>query len=172
MFSAVKSFWSDAKKRDTTLMLGGMGSLVFGTGPLAYAAFAFGARGAERTYRAKHDFDGTFSERWARAITFYEGTHQDSKNRAMHLVGMPFIVAGTAGLTVSSPFNPLSWPVYGPSLASFVGGWALNISGHLAFEKNNPAFAEDPLSFIAGPVWELDILRKQLSGQAGETAEA
>ena len=32
--------------------------------------------------------------------------------------------------------------------------WALNIIGHKAYEKKAPAFADDPLSFIAGPFWD------------------
>ena len=166
MLSTIKAALADKGTRDLALMVGGMGTLVAGAGPLALVPFLAGARGIEGAYRAKHGFDGTFAERWARAITFYEGTHQDPTNRALHLVGMPFIVAGTAGLTVSSPFNPLSWPVYGPSLASFAGGWALNLVGHAVYEKNAPALTEDPLSFIAGPMWELDILRKRLRGAA------
>ena len=31
----------------------------------------------------------------------------------------------------------------------------MNIVGHAVFEKNRPAFADDPLSFLAGPVWDL-----------------
>lgn len=156
---------SEDTRRDVAWMVGGMATLVVGAGPLALAPFLKGARGVERAYRRRHRFDGTFSERWARAISFYDGTHQNPTNRALHLVGMPFIVAGTAGLAVSSPFNPLSWPVYGPSLSSFTFGWALNLVGHAAFEKNSPALAEDPLSFLAGPMWELDLLRKKLRGQ-------
>jgi uncharacterized membrane protein YGL010W len=40
------------------------------------------------------------------------------------------------------------------SAAAFAGGWALNILGHMVYEKKKPAFAEDPLSFVAGPVWD------------------
>jgi uncharacterized membrane protein YGL010W len=37
----------------------------------------------------------------------------------------------------------------------------LNFIGHGKYEKNAPAFADDPLSFIAGPVWDFQqILRK------------
>jgi len=169
MLSKIKSMLSDDTQRDVALMVGGMASITF-AGPLALVPFLKGAKGVEKAYRTRHDFDGTFAERWARAIKFYDGTHQDPTNRALHMVGMPFIVAGTAGLAVSSPFNPLSWPVYGPSLASFAGGWALNLVGHAAFEKNSPAFADDPLSFVAGPMWEVDILRKKLTG--GLPAEA
>jgi uncharacterized membrane protein YGL010W len=31
----------------------------------------------------------------------------------------------------------------------------MNLVGHAVFEKNRPAFADDPLSFLAGPAWDL-----------------
>ena len=171
MFSRLKKLFTDESKRDLALTAGGMGALALGAGPFAALPFGLGIRGLEKQYRAKHDFEGTFSERWARSIKFYDGTHQDAMNKACHLVGMPFIVAGSAGLLVSSPVLPFTWPLYGASLASFAGGWTLNLAGHAVFEKNSPAFADDPLSFVAGPMWEIDLLRKKLTGVGrGEAA--
>jgi uncharacterized membrane protein YGL010W len=40
-------------------------------------------------------------------------------------------------------------------LGAFGVGWALNLVGHAAYEKRAPAFSEDGLSFLAGPVWDL-----------------
>ena len=45
--------------------------------------------------------------------------------------------------------------------ACFGTGWALNIIGHAAYEGRAPAFSEDALSFVAGPVWDL----QQLTGR-------
>ena len=47
---------------------------------------------------------------------------------------------------------------WGVAAGSFAFGWGLNIVGHQFFEKNAPAFKDDPLSFIAGPVWDLQQL--------------
>lgn len=166
MFSLLKSIVTEERKRDLAFTATGMGALVVGLGPLAAVPFGLGLRGLEKQWRRKHGFDGKFEERWARSVKYYEGTHKHPVNRALHVIGTPFILAGTAGLAVSSPLNPLSWPVYGPSVASFVGGWTLNLAGHALFEKNAPAFADDPLSFVAGPMWEVDLLRKRLAPQA------
>ena len=170
MFSKLKSIVTDERKRDLAFTAGGMGALVVGLGPLASIPFGLGVRGLEKQWRRKHEFTGKFDERWARSVKFYEGTHKHPVNRVLHVVGTPFILAGTAGLAVSSPLNPLSWPVYGPSVASFLGGWTLNLVGHAVFEKNQPAFADDPLGFVAGPMWELDLLRKRLGAARTATA--
>jgi uncharacterized membrane protein YGL010W len=45
------------------------------------------------------------------------------------------------------------------SWAAFNVGWTLNFIGHGVYEKNSPAFADDPLSFVAGPLWDLKQLR-------------
>ena len=161
---------TQGNKKDLGLAALGMGALLFGAGPLAIIPFGLGLRGMERKYRAKHDFEGTFAQRWARSVKFYEGTHQNSTNRVLHAIGMPFIVAGAAGLLVSSPLNPLSWPIYAASFASFAGGWAFNLAGHKFFEKNAPAFADDPLSFVAGPMWEIDLIRKKVAGKENKAA--
>ena len=38
--------------------------------------------------------------------------------------------------------------------------------GHAAFEKNAPAFKDDPLSFLAGPVWDLQQFIGKRKAQA------
>jgi len=151
------------EKRDLGLTALGMGGLLV-AGPFALIPFALGARGLEKQYRRKNGFSGSWKQRWRRAETFYESTHVDKTNRMLHLVGMPFIVAGSAGLMVSSPLNPLSWPVWAASAGSYTGGWALNLAGHKYFEKNAPAFEEDPLSFVAGPMWEVGLIKRQILG--------
>lgn len=150
--------------RNLGLVVAGGVALVAGAAALSLVPIGIGMRGMERAWRERHGFQGTWGERWARSERFYEGTHQNRTNRGLHMVGMPFIVGGTLGLMVSSPLLPITWPVYAMSTASFVGGWALNLVGHAAFEKNGPAFADDPLSFLAGPAWELGLLRRRLAG--------
>ncbi len=166
----------NGRGRDRALAIAGVAGLVLGAGPLAAVPFGLAMRNMERRYRAQHGFDGTFEERLARSVRFYETTHTNGVNRALHMVGNPVIAASTLGLAMSSPFRPLSWPLYAPSLVGFVSGWAANLVGHFGFEKNRPAFEEDPLSFIAGPVWEIGLLTRRVrdSGKpkdsAGESA--
>ena len=50
-------------------------------------------------------------------------------------------------------------------VGAFATGWALNIVGHQLFEKRAPAFSDDGLSFIAGPVWDLqEVLKFRRAG--------
>lgn len=144
----------DENKRAGALAVGGMAALAAGFKGAGLAMFVKGARQIEERWRADHDFDGTFRERWDRAIEFYESQHQDPTNRALHMIGIPMIVGGALGLLASPAFTP-PWAA---SVALFGAGWALNIVGHRRFENNAPAFFEDPLSFLAGPVWDVQNL--------------
>lgn len=159
----------DRRTRGVALAVGGMGTLITGGKLSALAMFAKGIRDIEAEWREAHpDFQGGVRERWQRAIEFYEQTHRNPTNRALHVVGIPIIVGGATGLLV--------WPRYSPpwiaSAGAFTLGWALNIAGHAFFEKNAPAFADDPLSFLAGPVWDLTQLRKWLSREEPATEAA
>ena len=51
-------------------------------------------------------------------------------------------------------------------------GWAFNIVGHAVYEKNAPAFADDPLSFIAGPAWDLQQMLAKWGGKADVASPA
>jgi len=147
----------EEKTRDIAFAVGGMGSLLLGSKLVSLGLFAKGFQGLEKQWRAKHpEFTGGWKERWAAATEFYESTHQNPTNRVLHMVGIPMIVGGAVGLLATPPFTP-PWMF---SAGTFAAGWALNIVGHSGFEKNAPAFADDPLSFIAGPVWDLRQLRK------------
>lgn len=149
---------TDRKARDIAFAVGGMGALAAGGKLSALALFAKGVQGLEATWREKHpEFTGGFGERWRKAAEFYEATHQNPTNRVLHMVGIPMIVGGAVGLLVSPSFSP-PWVA---SAGTFAAGWALNIAGHAFFEKNAPAFADDPLAFVAGPLWDL----QQLTGR-------
>lgn len=163
---------SDTKRKERVLGAAGVAGLLLGAGPLSLIPFGLSMRSMEARWREKRAFSGTFAERWAHSLVYYEGTHQNRVNRTLHVLGTPFIVGGTLGLMVSSPFIPFTWPIYVPALASFVGGWASNLAGHSVFEKNRPAFDEDPLSFLAGPVWELDLMRRGTLAPAGGTVQS
>lgn len=168
MLTRILDHLSDKKRRDLACTYGGMGLLLLGQKTLGLVVFAKGFAGLEEAYRATNEFDGTAAERWERAVAFYEATHQDATNRLLHQVGIPMILGGAAGLLAFKPFRPL-WAV---SAGSFTLGWTLNFIGHGVFEKKAPAFAEDPLSFIAGPAWDLGQMKAQLGRLLGAAPPA
>ncbi|MCA9538771.1 MAG: DUF962 domain-containing protein [Myxococcales bacterium] len=153
---------TDRRTRGVTLAAGGMAALATGSKLSGLGLFARGVVDIEDEWRAAHpEFVGGVRERWRLAIEHYEATHQHPTNRKLHLVGIPIIIGGATGLIV--------WPRYSPpwwlSAGAFGAGWGLNLVGHAVFERNAPAFAEDPLSFVAGPVWDLMNLKSALGGQ-------
>jgi hypothetical protein len=141
----------------TLFSVAGMAALLAGRKWLGLSLFAKGFVDLERGWRERyerdhgHAFYGGASGRWVAATKFYEQTHQNSTNRMLHIAGIPFIVAGAAGLLAFRPYRP-AWIA---SAVAFAGGWITNIVGHAVFEKNAPAFRDDPLSFIAGPIWDI-----------------
>lgn len=51
----------------------------------------------------------------------------------------------------------LALPIH---VALFVAGWILQFIGHLVYEKKNPAFAQNLVHLLVGPLWILaDALR-------------
>lgn len=143
------------KNRDLACVAAGMGALMAGGKLTGLALFTKGIVGLEQEWRRKRDFTGTWSERFERAAAFYEGTHQDPTNRVLHKIGIPMIVGGAAGLIVFPSYRP-AWLA---SHALFSAGWGLNFIGHGFYEQNAPAFADDPLSFLMGPLWDLKQAR-------------
>ena len=145
-----------------SLAVGGMAALCFGFKRSALSMFAAGVTQLEQDWRDRHpEFRGGPAERWQQALEFYRQTHVNPVNRKLHIVGIPLIVGGAAGLLVARPFSPVSGGIWLGSLAAFSGGWALNILGHAVYEGRAPAFSEDGLSFIAGPVWDLQQVLKR-----------
>ena len=151
--------------RNLLMTAGSVGLLLAGRKLSALAMFARGAWGLEQEWRAKNpEVAPGFAARWEASTKFYEQTHQNPTNRLLHVIGIPMIIGGTLGLIVSKPLRPL-WV---GSVALFGVGWALNLVGHSKYEQNKPAFADDPLSFLAGPVWDF----KQIFARKGNAAEA
>lgn len=141
----------DRRTRGVAFTVGGMGTLLAGGKLSALTMTAKGLKDIEAEWRARHpDFQGGVWLRWQEAVDFYEATHKDPTNRRLHIIGIPLILGGALGLLVFPRYTP-PWAF---AAASFTGGWALNIVGHAVFEKNAPAFADDPLSFVAGPVFD------------------
>ncbi|MGE0712611.1 MAG: DUF962 domain-containing protein [Planctomycetota bacterium] len=148
--------------RDLACVAGGMGLLLAGGKLSGLALFGKGIYGLEQRWREKRGFTGTWSERLERSAAFYEGTHQDPTNRALHRAGIPMVLGGAVGLLLFPAYRP-AWAA---SWGLFTVGWGLNLVGHAVYEKNSPAFAEDPLSFVMGPLWDL----KQMRGEPAAPA--
>lgn len=145
---------------------GGMLGFLAGRKIAGLSLFAKGFYELEKNWQEENNFNGSIQERWQRAIDFYNETHSNPVNRALHVVGIPMILGGTAGLLAFPSYRPL-WMA---SAGLFTGGWALNFVGHGIFEKNKPAFADDPLAFIAGPVWDLQqFTGKKANSNSQET---
>lgn len=141
-----------SEKKNLALLTAGMIGLTAGGKAAPVALFVKGAMGLEDEWRKAHpDFHGGLADRWREAIEFYDETHQDSTNRVLHTVGIPMILGGAAGMLASPRYTPPWWIANG----SWTVGWALNFAGHGLFENGPPAFASDPLSFLAGPMWDL-----------------
>src|SRR5512138_2259835 len=99
MLDMLRSYFDTAKNRNVAYTAGGMVALLAGRKVTALGMFTKGLTGLEKAWREAHpDFDGDLKARWQKALDFYAETHKDEKNRKLHVVGIPFIVAGTAGL--------------------------------------------------------------------------
>lgn len=139
------------KTMNIILVVIGMAMLLFGFSRMALPVFVIGLLGLEHGWRLTHsDFSGGFRERLEASVAFYESSHTEETNRFLHRVGIPMILMGALGLFWSGGFL-----LHLLSAGLFAFGWALNIVGHSVYEKNAPAFADDPLSFIAGPLWDI-----------------
>lgn len=151
MLEKIATALRDEKTRDLALVAGGMIGIMTGAKLVPVALVAAGARGIARraAQQAPEHRGEAFSDRWQRAIDHYDATHQNKVNRTLHTIGIPMILGGTIGLLAAPRYTPPWWVANG----SYATGWILNFIGH-AFEKNEPAFTTDPLSFIAGPVWD------------------
>lgn len=144
-------------------LVGGMALLLLGRKRQGLSLFGHGMYALEQEYRAaRPELEPGLPSRWREAVSFYNATHQNETNRQLHRWGIPVIVVGALGLLLAKPYGK-PWLL---SALAFAGGWGLNILGHSKYEKNAPAFTEDPLSFIAGPAWDLKQLMAQpQSGQ-------
>ena len=155
------------KRRGVKLAGGGMLALMLGSKSMALALFSKGIADLEKGWRADHpDVAPGWRVRWEHATRFYEKTHTNPVNRALHMAGIPLILSGAIGLVTMPRFSP-PWAM---SAGAFGIGWALNIVGHSVYEKNRPAFADDPLSFVAGPIWDLAQVRQALARAASSSS--
>lgn len=140
----------------------GMGCVLAGKKGPGLGLFTKGAFELEKLYRKNHpELEPGLKPRWRNAVAFYEETHQEETNRLLHRIGIPIIVGGTLGLLLARPYKKVWWA----SAIAFAGGWATNIVGHGIYERNRPAFTDDPLSFIAGPAWDVKQFLARRSAQ-------
>ncbi len=140
----------DILDRDVLSTGAGMALLVAGRKMTGLGFFARGILNLEKRWWEQHpEVPKQLGARWQAATKLYEETHQNKTNRRLHRIGIPMIVGGAIGLIVARPYRPL-WAL---SATTFTAGWVLNFVGHY-YEGKSPAFAADPLSFIAGPVWD------------------
>ncbi len=134
------------------MVVAGMTLLFVGYKWVGLAVFMGGNLMLEHCWRQRRpNFKGGFQARWKAAIDFYEATHSNKTNRLLHIWGIPLIAGSAIGLFIL-PVHQAPW-IWSAGIFAF--GWVLNIWGHAFHEKNAPAFADDPLSFVAGPVWDL-----------------
>lgn len=160
---------SKKKNRDLAMLAVGTAGFMGGAKLGALSIAARGLVGLEEEWRKAHpDFDGDLMDRWDRAIAFYDETHQDPTNRLLHTIGIPMIVGGALGMLAAPRWTPPWWMANG----SWTAGWVLNFVGHGYFEKGAPAFADDPLSFVAGPVWDFVRIKDKLIGKARGPVDA
>lgn len=130
------------EKSGSAWAVSGMVALLAGRKVAGLGMFARGLAVLEQGWRDRHpNFEGGISERWEAATEFYESTHRNKTNRWSTWRASP---SSSAARWASSPSSPYR-PAWGVSAGSFAFGWGLNILGHAAFEKNAPAFKDDPL---------------------------
>ena len=169
MIDRLTTLLADKKNRDLALLGGGMIGIMTGSKLTALAMVGAGMKGLEEQWRKDHpDFEGGLAERWQKAIEFYDETHQDPTNRVLHTIGIPMILGGAIGLLAAPRYTPPWWVANG----SWTAGWVLNFVGHGVYEKGAPAFADDPLSFLAGPAWDFIRLRDRFRGATDSSVDA
>jgi hypothetical protein len=150
----------DKKQLSVIELVGGMTLLLLGRKVEGLTIFGKGIYDLEKVYKSEHpELEPGFDKRWEKALEFYEETHKHKTNRVLHMVGIPLIVGGALGLLTNKSYKS-KWLFSG---GLFAFGWFLNIVGHSKYEKNKPAFFDDPLSFVAGPMWDIKQLANKNS---------
>lgn len=126
---------------------------------------------------------------WPALRDDYARYHTTRGNRFCHVVGIPLIMLAVVRWTNvgSYPLAALVLPLYlawHPGLglamavvvgamaaaafhlpvwaapAAFVIGWAFQLVGHSVYEKKSPAFADNLIHLLVGPMWILkEVLR-------------
>ena len=140
-----------------------MGLVLAGRKKEGLLMFSDGFYRLEKNYREVNpELEPGLKARWREAVRFYDETHQEETNRTLHRWGIPVILLGAVGLLTTKPYRKPWWV----AATAFALGWATNIVGHGKYEKNRPAFTEDPLSFIAGPVWDLKQMQNTKEAKA------
>jgi len=85
----------------------------------------------------------------------YDHEHADPRNKLLHGIGIPIILAGIVLLVM------MRWRI---GAALFVGGWILLFVGHRV-EGNKPAFFQGVVYFLVGPIWLARELKDAVLGK-------
>jgi uncharacterized membrane protein YGL010W len=119
----------------------------------------------------------------------YATYHTTAGNRACHIIGIPLIMLAVIrwtmvgfvpltavfipvyvlwhpglGLAMGAVIGAMAWaslylPVWAAP-AAFVLGWIFQLVGHAYYEKKSPAFADNLVHVLVGPMWVLkEVLR-------------
>ncbi len=91
----------------------------------------------------------------------YKEDHQHPVNKALHMVGIPMIVASLPLMFFTPPLG----------ISMFIFGWILQFIGH-AFEGKAPSFLSDPKFLLVGPTWYARRAWAKLRGQPFDEATA
>lgn len=142
----------EQKQWNTAKVVGGMALVLIGRKFEGIGLFAKGIYDLEKAYREEHpELEPGIKARLEKALEYYEQTHQDEANRSLHMWGIPLILGGVVGLLASKPYGK-AWLF---SALSFSGGLLMDFVGHEKFEKKKTTFFNDPISFVAGPIWDI-----------------
>lgn len=124
---------------------------------------------------------------WGTLASDYARYHTQPKNRLCHAVGIPLIMLCVVRWTTVAgfPWAMIVLPLYvrwdvalGLAMAGvvfamaaacavlpafvfpvfFVLGWAFQLVGHKLYEKKSPAFTQNLLHVLVGPMWVLGEL--------------
>lgn len=155
-------------KRDQALTAAGSAALLTGQKLTAVGMLARGIVGLERQWRAAHpEYKGGAVRRWKLATQHYAAMHHDPTGRLLHVASVPLILGGATGLL----FSPRYTPPWFLAAGAFASGWALNLAGHIRYDRDAPALDADPLAFVAGPLWDANRIvtgvQKSVARSAG-----
>ncbi|MCL2448538.1 MAG: DUF962 domain-containing protein [Polyangiaceae bacterium] len=76
-------------------------------------------------------------------VAQYRREHTQFGTKVTHMIGIPMVVVAVPTALVNPP----------AAIGLALGGWALQVVGHVIFEGNRPAMAPDPYYTLAAPAW-------------------
>jgi uncharacterized membrane protein YGL010W len=96
-------------------------------------------------------------------MAYYRTQHTSPGVQATHLVGIPVIAMGIPLIVVK--------PTVG--VAMFVGGWVLQIYGHIVFEKNLPSTHRGWITYqLTGVIHVCEMYGEMLARRSARRARS